>query len=97
MSVCCSNGHLECLKYAHEMDVLGMNILVLLLPQMVTSRLNTRTKTSVHGIDILVLVLLQMVTSSVGNMRETGVLEMKVLVLMLPIMVKHSHMSGSKT
>ena len=60
--------------------------------------LNTRTKTSVHGIDILVLVLLQMVTSSVGNMRaKTGVLEMKVLVLMLPIMVKHSHMSGSKT
>ena len=57
-----------------------------------------RTKTGCIGIDILVLVLLQMVNSSVGNMRaKTGVLEMKVLVLMLPIMVKHSHMSGSKT
>ena len=43
-------------------------------------------------------MLPKMVTSSVGNMRaKTGVLEMKVLVLMLPIMVKHSHMSGSKT
>ena len=57
-----------------------------------------RTKTDVLGMNILVLVLLQMVNSSVGNMRaKTGVLEMKVLVLMLPIMVKHSHMSGSKT
>ena len=66
-SIAALNGHLECLKYAHEnlmswneytcqfaasnghlestcskyartkMDVLGMNILVLLLPQMVTS------------------------------------------------------------
>ena len=38
----CSNaaleGQLECLKYAHEKtDVLGINILVLLLPEMVTS------------------------------------------------------------
>ena len=31
------NGHLECLKYAHEMDVLGMKILVFMLHGMVTS------------------------------------------------------------
>ena len=31
------NGHPECLKYAHENDVLGLDTLVLKLPKMVTS------------------------------------------------------------
>ena len=32
-----SSGHLECLKYAHEKDVLGMKILVPMLPYVVIS------------------------------------------------------------
>ena len=33
---CCLEGHLECLN-THEKDVLGINMLVLMLPKMVAS------------------------------------------------------------